>query len=143
MHPYQMQRLLRLRHKDEILVLKRGSLYHAIGRLMRAGLIAVKTTGREGKRPERTRRNSKDRLVLNRRIRLALHNGSFENLLSGECEADDFIGGKARNGDDQAERINAALRAILKVPRSAVMKDTAKRKRARAKTINSRDRLTK
>jgi DNA-binding PadR family transcriptional regulator len=54
MHPYQMQRLLRLRHKDEILVLKRGSLYHAIGRLMRAGLIAVKTTGREGKRPERT-----------------------------------------------------------------------------------------
>jgi DNA-binding PadR family transcriptional regulator len=54
MHPYQMQRLLRLRHKDEILVLKRGSLYHAIGRLVRAGLIAVRTTGREGKRPERT-----------------------------------------------------------------------------------------
>ena len=54
MHPYQMQRLLRLRHKDELLVLKRGSLYHAIGRLMRSGLIAVKATGREGKRPERT-----------------------------------------------------------------------------------------
>ncbi len=54
MHPYRMQTLLRLRHKDEILALKRGSLYHAIGRLMRAGLIAVKTTGREGKRPERT-----------------------------------------------------------------------------------------
>lgn len=54
MHPYQMQRLLRLRHKDELLVLKRGSLYHAIGRLMRADLIAVKTTSREGKRPERT-----------------------------------------------------------------------------------------
>lgn len=54
MHPYQMQRLLRLRHKDDILVLKRGSLYHAIGRLLRAGLIDVETTGREGKRPERT-----------------------------------------------------------------------------------------
>jgi DNA-binding PadR family transcriptional regulator len=54
MHPYQMQRLLRLRHKDEILVLKRGSLYHAVARLVRAGLIAVRTTGREGKRPERT-----------------------------------------------------------------------------------------
>lgn len=54
MHPYQMQRLLRLRHKDEILVLKRGSLYHAIGRLARSGLIAVRTTDREGKRPERT-----------------------------------------------------------------------------------------
>jgi DNA-binding PadR family transcriptional regulator len=54
MHPYQMQRLLRLRHKDEILALKRGSLYHAIARLQRAGLIAVRTTNREGKRPERT-----------------------------------------------------------------------------------------
>ena len=54
MHPYQMQRLLHLRHKDEILALKRGSLYHAIGRLLRAGLIAVETTGRDGRRPERT-----------------------------------------------------------------------------------------
>jgi len=54
MHPYQMQQLLRMRHKDEILALKRGSLYHAIGRLERAGLIEVETTGRNGKRPERT-----------------------------------------------------------------------------------------
>jgi len=54
MHPYQMQRLLRDRHKDEILTLKRGSLYHAIGRLEREGLIEVETTGREGRRPERT-----------------------------------------------------------------------------------------
>jgi hypothetical protein len=37
MHPYQMQRLLRHRHKDEILALKRGSLYHAIGRLAAQG----------------------------------------------------------------------------------------------------------
>ena len=35
---------------------------------------------------------------LDHRIRLALHQGSFEKLLSGECEADEtFIGGKARN----------------------------------------------
>lgn len=54
MHPYQMQRLLRLRHKDEILALKRGSLYHAITRLLRAGHIALEATGREGRRPERT-----------------------------------------------------------------------------------------
>jgi DNA-binding PadR family transcriptional regulator len=54
MHPYQMQRLLRERHKDEILALKRGSLYHAIGRLQRAGLILAASTGREGRRPERT-----------------------------------------------------------------------------------------
>jgi len=54
MHPYLMQRLLRERHKDEILALKRGSLYHAIGRLLRAELIAVAATGRNGRRPERT-----------------------------------------------------------------------------------------
>ena len=54
MHPYQMQSLLRERHKDEILVLKKGSLYHAIGRLVRAELILAKDTSRNGRRPERT-----------------------------------------------------------------------------------------
>ena len=54
MHPYQMQRLLKRRHKDEILALKRGSLYHAIGRLERAGLIEQAATSRNGRRPERT-----------------------------------------------------------------------------------------
>jgi DNA-binding PadR family transcriptional regulator len=54
MHPYQMQRLLAERHKDELLALKRGSLYHAIHRLERAGLIEEAGTGREGRRPERT-----------------------------------------------------------------------------------------
>jgi len=54
MHPYQMQSLLRLRHKDEILALKRGSLYHAIGRLARDELITAKSTTRNGRRPERT-----------------------------------------------------------------------------------------
>jgi transposase-like protein len=35
---------------------------------------------------------------LDHRIRLALHSGSFENLLKGEVEADEtFVGGKARN----------------------------------------------
>jgi DNA-binding PadR family transcriptional regulator len=54
MHPYQMQRLLGERHKDEILALKRGSLYHAIGRLVRLGWIAAAATERAGRRPERT-----------------------------------------------------------------------------------------
>jgi DNA-binding PadR family transcriptional regulator len=54
MHPYEMQRLIREWHKDEYLDLKRGSLYHAIERLRRAGWIEVAETGREGKRPERT-----------------------------------------------------------------------------------------
>src|SRR5487761_736989 len=54
MHPYEMQRLIRQRHKDEFLDLKRGSLYHAIERLQKAGLIEVVETSREGRRPERT-----------------------------------------------------------------------------------------
>lgn len=54
MHPYQMQRLLKLRHKDEILALKRGSLYHAIRRLQAAGSIEAAQTTRDGRRPERT-----------------------------------------------------------------------------------------
>jgi len=54
MHPYEMQRLLRERHKDELLALKRGSLYHAINRLTRDGLIEPVSTQREGRRPERT-----------------------------------------------------------------------------------------
>jgi DNA-binding PadR family transcriptional regulator len=54
MHPYQMQRLLRERHKDEVLELKRGSLYHAINRLIRAGLIQATAVDRVGRRPERT-----------------------------------------------------------------------------------------
>lgn len=54
MHPYEMQRLIRQRKKDDFLDLKRGSLYHSIGRLQRAGLIDAVATTREGKRPERT-----------------------------------------------------------------------------------------
>src|SRR6516225_8622595 len=54
MHPYEMQRLIRQRKKDQFLDLKRGSLYHAIGRLQRAGLIEPVATTREGRRPERT-----------------------------------------------------------------------------------------
>jgi hypothetical protein len=37
------------------------------------------------------------------------------------------------NGTDQAERMDALFRAVLRVPHSAVVKDTAKRARARAK----------
>jgi DNA-binding PadR family transcriptional regulator len=54
MHPYEMQRLIRQRHNDQFLDLKRGSLYHAIERLQKAGFIEAIETSREGKRPERT-----------------------------------------------------------------------------------------
>jgi DNA-binding PadR family transcriptional regulator len=54
MHPYEMQRVMHQRHTDELLALKRGSLYHAINQLQRDGLIEPIQTSREGKRPERT-----------------------------------------------------------------------------------------
>lgn len=54
MHPYEIQRLIREWHKDEFLDLKRGSLYHAINQLQRAGFIVPVETTREGRRPERT-----------------------------------------------------------------------------------------
>ena len=54
MHPYEIQRLLGERRKDDVLVLKRGSLYHAIKRLAGTGLIEAQKTSREGRRPERT-----------------------------------------------------------------------------------------
>jgi DNA-binding PadR family transcriptional regulator len=54
MHPYEIQRLIHEWHKEDFLDLKRGSLYHAIEQLQRAGLIAVVETNREGRRPERT-----------------------------------------------------------------------------------------
>jgi DNA-binding PadR family transcriptional regulator len=54
MHPYEMQRHMRLRHTDELLALKRGSLYHAINQLQRDGLIEPVETSREGRWPERT-----------------------------------------------------------------------------------------
>ena len=54
MHPYEMQQLIRERHLDDVLKLNSGSLYHAVERLVRVGLIAYLETNREGRRPERT-----------------------------------------------------------------------------------------
>jgi DNA-binding PadR family transcriptional regulator len=54
MHPYEMRRLLRERHKEERLLLKAGSLYHAIGWLEQESLVEAVQTSRQGKRPERT-----------------------------------------------------------------------------------------
>jgi DNA-binding PadR family transcriptional regulator len=52
-HPYEIQRLIRERHKDFAIVPPR-TLYHAFERLQQAGLIEPVETSREGKRPERT-----------------------------------------------------------------------------------------
>jgi DNA-binding PadR family transcriptional regulator len=52
-HPYEIQRLIRERKKDFASSTQR-TLYHAIDRLVKAGLILPVETNREGNRPERT-----------------------------------------------------------------------------------------
>ena len=55
MHTYRMQQLIKARHKDDVVnVRSRASLYQAIDRLERAGLVAIHGTSRLAGRPERT-----------------------------------------------------------------------------------------
>lgn len=55
MHPYRMQQLIKERGKDSVAnVAQRNSVYQTIDRLERSGLIAVRETAREERRPERT-----------------------------------------------------------------------------------------
>src|SRR5579862_1201460 len=55
MHPYRMQALIKERGKDQIAnVAQRNSVYQTITGLRRAGLIAIRETSREERRPERT-----------------------------------------------------------------------------------------
>jgi DNA-binding PadR family transcriptional regulator len=55
MHPYRMQTLIKERGKDEIAnVAQRNSVYQTIAALRRGGLIDVRETAREERRPERT-----------------------------------------------------------------------------------------
>jgi DNA-binding PadR family transcriptional regulator len=55
MHPYRMQTLIKQRGKDLIAnVAQRNSVYQTIDALRRAGLIEIRGTSREERRPERT-----------------------------------------------------------------------------------------
>src|SRR6185369_12765581 len=55
MHPYRMQTLIKQRGKDQVAnVAQRNSVYQTIDALRRAGLIRVRETSREERRPERT-----------------------------------------------------------------------------------------
>ena len=54
-HPYEMQRRMKLWGKDQVVnVAQRASLYKTIDRLVQAGLIAVRQTERDQRFPERT-----------------------------------------------------------------------------------------
>jgi DNA-binding PadR family transcriptional regulator len=54
MHPYAMRTLMRERGHERTVRAGGASLYDAVGRLERAGLIGVQSSSREGRRPERT-----------------------------------------------------------------------------------------
>jgi len=54
MHPYEMQRIMQWRGKDQVVRVQRGSLYPAVERLVKAGLVEPSEVEREGRRPERT-----------------------------------------------------------------------------------------
>lgn len=54
MHPYEIQQKIRERHLGRLTKVTVGSLYHAVEKLEKDGLIEVVETSREGKRPERT-----------------------------------------------------------------------------------------
>jgi DNA-binding PadR family transcriptional regulator len=54
MHPYEIAATLRIRNKGGSIKLRYGSLYTVIDGLQEEGLIEVKETVREGRRPERT-----------------------------------------------------------------------------------------
>lgn len=54
-HPYRMHELIRERGKDRVVnVASRNSVYQAVERMERLGLIAVRGVDRDGGRPERT-----------------------------------------------------------------------------------------
>jgi DNA-binding PadR family transcriptional regulator len=54
MHPYEMVSLMRERGKHESVRLRYSSLYSVVEALVREGLISLRETLREGRRPERT-----------------------------------------------------------------------------------------
>ena len=54
MHPYEMFQLAVQRRDQRLVKIKPGTLYHAVARLEKDGLIRVRGVERDGKRPERT-----------------------------------------------------------------------------------------
>ena len=54
MHGYEMFQTLTARHRNRMLQIRPGSLYHVVNRLAEENLIRQAGTGRNGNRPERT-----------------------------------------------------------------------------------------
>jgi DNA-binding PadR family transcriptional regulator len=74
MHPYEMFRTMTDRHEEDLVKVRPGTLYHAVGRLVESGLVEAVGTDREGGRPERTTYRVTDagRAALQQRLRTLL-----------------------------------------------------------------------
>ncbi|HEY3873017.1 MAG TPA: PadR family transcriptional regulator [Actinocrinis sp.] len=81
-HPYDMHRFVLDTHKDYIVGLPR-SLYHAIDRLERDGMIEPAETSREGRGPERTiyRITAEGREELAHRVRRMLEHPDSDSAV--------------------------------------------------------------
>jgi DNA-binding PadR family transcriptional regulator len=81
-HTYEMHRLILDTHKDFVTGLPR-SMYHAVERLSRDGLISPTGTSREGNRPERTtyRLTGEGREELNSRVQRLLETPDPDSTL--------------------------------------------------------------
>jgi DNA-binding PadR family transcriptional regulator len=140
LHPYGMQRLLKLWGKDNVInVGQRANLYKTIRRLDQAGLIAVRQTERDQQYPERTvyeltetgRQVTQEWLtdMLARprneypRFPAAL---SFIMLLS-PAEAADVLEQRAAALRGQLARIEAGLADSAFLPRVVLMDDEYQR----------------
>ena len=78
---------------------------------------------------------------MDHRIRFALHSGSFENLLSGEVEADEpFIGGKARNM--HADKRSVKITGTGGKDKAMVLGILQRGGKVRTKVIDSRKKKT-
>ncbi len=133
MHPYRMQQLIKERGKDRVAnVAQRNSVYQTIDRLQRAGLIRVRDTARDERRPERTTYELTDSgaVTFDRWLRTMLSTPAREFpefpaalasmlILDPETVADHL--------DQRAERLAAELSAteaeIAALPRSFVVED--------------------
>lgn len=95
LHPYEIRQLVVERGKDQFLDLKRGSLYHAVDHLQRAGLIEAIETIRQGRRPERT---------------------VYGITAAGENELLAWLADLLRNPGDDSQDFFAALSFLIHLP---------------------------
>jgi len=105
MHPYRMQQLIKERGKDRIAnVAARNSVYQAIERLVRLGLIEAGETERDERRPERTS------YALTAEGRRTLHEWLRDMLASPAREFPEFPAALANMAVLEADEVLACLR---------------------------------